>query len=199
MNTEDTVFPYYRKRLAAGYRNYQAVGWESEEAQRMRFAAMADNVGLEGCSLLDVGCGLGHLYEYLSKRGLNIVYVGIDFIPEMIARAQRLYPEVNFFVQDIFAHTPDQPYDYVYASGMFNLRVGDNMALLDRALMHICTLCRRAAVISMLSEESQNIEKEYFYYSSNKVLMLAKRYFGARQVISGYLHNDFTLICRIEN
>ena len=196
MDIKDIIYPYYQKRLAMGYRDYRALGWESDEAQKMRFAVLTDNLDLEGCRLLDDGCGLGHLYDYLVGFDLNIAYIGIDFIPEMIEQARILHPEVDFLVQDIFSHIPEQPYDYIYASGKFNLRIDDNMDLLDKTLMRMRTLCRRAVVLNLLSDESQDMEEGYFYYSSAEVSVLVRRYFESLQVISGYLHNDFTIVCR---
>lgn len=55
-----------------------------------RFAAL---VG-PGASVLDVGCGPGHIGRYLADRGL--VASGLDLSPEMVARARQLNPAMTF-------------------------------------------------------------------------------------------------------
>lgn len=50
--------------------------------------------------VLDVGCGYGRLSEWFGY------YSGIDFSPEFIAEAKRLYPGKEFIVGDI----KDMPY-----------------------------------------------------------------------------------------
>lgn len=45
--------------------------------------------------VLDVGCGYGRLSEWFGD------YTGIDFSPEFISEAKRIYPGKNFIVGDI--------------------------------------------------------------------------------------------------
>lgn len=51
-----------------------------------------------GCVLLDLGCGPGHVTEFLQNAGGNVV--GIDLAPEMIAEASRQFPGCRFQVAD---------------------------------------------------------------------------------------------------
>ena len=56
-----------------------AVGWlDGKQNQAKRFETLL-NIGVqEGDSILDLGCGLGHMVEHLEKIGLNVRYTGID-------------------------------------------------------------------------------------------------------------------------
>jgi len=56
-------------------------------------------VGLPGTSVLDVGCGPGHVGRYLSERGLQVT--GFDLSPAMIKQARRLNPSMTFEVADM--------------------------------------------------------------------------------------------------
>lgn len=66
---------------------------------------------MEG-SVLDVGCGLGHLYPLLMEH--VTAYVGVD-VPEMIAQAKRYFPNVSFVAGDIYDLSPFGMYDTVCA------------------------------------------------------------------------------------
>lgn len=45
--------------------------------------------------VLDAGCGYGRMSEYFTK------YVGVDFSPDFIEEAKRLYPDKEFIVADL--------------------------------------------------------------------------------------------------
>lgn len=53
---------------------------------------------LERRSLLDVGCATGELYRYVARYHLDLAYRGIDVSAPAIERAQRKYPQGQFFV-----------------------------------------------------------------------------------------------------
>jgi len=54
-------------------------------------------------SLLEVGCSSGYYSEALALRGVNCVYAGCDYSPEFISMARRLYPAIDFRIEDATA------------------------------------------------------------------------------------------------
>lgn len=100
----------------------EGVQW-STDGQRFRFEklvalATAEHGSLKGASILELGCGLGHFYEFL-KQSYSVDYLGIDLVPEMIYKARDKHPEANFMVNDADSVLGLQ-YDYVFLSGVFN-------------------------------------------------------------------------------
>lgn len=71
------------------------------EKQRVGFAARY--IPAES-SVLDVGCGVGSLLNYLPER---VTYVGIDILATSIKRAQARHPGKTFVVADIVNETPE--------------------------------------------------------------------------------------------
>lgn len=51
----------------------------------------------------DLGCGCGHIANYLHDRGLDVC--GIDLSPEMIKQAQNLNPNITFQQGDMLSLT----------------------------------------------------------------------------------------------
>ena len=51
-----------------------------------------------GESILDLGCGTGHLAQAIAESGAQVV--GIDASPEMVERARKAYPHIEFLVAD---------------------------------------------------------------------------------------------------
>ena len=91
----------------------------------LRFRAIKEQVNKNGLKILDYGCGLGYLYDYLSKTKFSFEYTGIDMVPQFIDSCKSKYPKACFDLID-----PTRPicgeYDIVFASGVFNLMTHDS-------------------------------------------------------------------------
>lgn len=229
INRIDKINSYYEKNFAElekiydvldkeaakniNAQNYKILGWESRQAQYTRFAAFTKNVDLKNKSLLDVGCGLGDLFHFItSGLGISVKYVGIDISSRMIETAKKqleilkanglkLEPSnvstVEFLQADLFYKNFNGRYDWIYASGIFNLNLGNNQEFLENAFKKFALLKKDGFACSMLNQRSQDKEEPYYYYNPSDVKNLAQSV-GAKsvQIIDDYLENDFTLIAR---
>jgi trans-aconitate methyltransferase len=96
--------------------------------QNLRFHILTENLPLEGSvKVLDFGCGFGDLLSFLERARpkLDLYYVGVDLMPEFIKEARRRHPHGQFFESQYFAPEEFQ-FDYVFASGTFNLKYFDD-------------------------------------------------------------------------
>lgn len=75
-------------------------------------------------SLLDLGCGLAHFYEFMQAHGVtNIEYSGIDLSEKYLSVAKEKHPGVSFRALDVRAEPELMgTYDYVVMNGLFNYR-----------------------------------------------------------------------------
>lgn len=189
--------------------NYKILGWESRQAQYARFSAFLKAVDVNNSSVLDVGCGLGDLYHFItSGLNLNVNYFGVDISQKMIDLAQSQLkilkeaglklPEnnkstVSFLCADIFKQSVSCA-DWVYSSGIFNLNLGNNMDFLEKAFYRFKELSGKGFVCSMLNERSDDKESPYFYYSPECVKKMAEKLNPSKILIDdSYLKNDFTI------
>lgn len=192
---------YYEANMDKGLPDYSMLGWESEEAQALRFEMLAANVPLQGRKILDVGCGVGNLAEYLGRRSIQSDYTGVDILQSMICRAKEKKLGARFLHCDIFKENPfkNEKFDVVYSSGIFNLNLSNNMEFLRRAIDTFLDLSDGIVAFNLLSNKSLDKEDKYFYYDMEKVENLIRNEFSSRMksvdLICGYLHNDFTVIC----
>jgi len=60
--------------------------------------AHLDSLGFfkDGSSVLDIGCGLGYIAEYILKNRLNVTYLGIDIDSNRIRHCQNRFRQPNF-------------------------------------------------------------------------------------------------------
>ena len=82
MNNKKSIIieHYMEKAKDFNIPDYQVLDWESQEAQETRFKAFLDHFDIRKSVLLDVGCGLGNLAEYIDKQNITLYYIGVDII-----------------------------------------------------------------------------------------------------------------------
>ncbi len=129
------------RRLAALPGDAQRVGWPARWVQLLAFEMLAGIADLHSADVLDVGCGLGDFYAYLAARGGVGTYRGVDLSPDFVAEAQARYPGASFAVADVLAEGVE-PADYVFASGLFDVRTPDSPAMLRAVLRRLFALAR---------------------------------------------------------
>lgn len=81
-------------------------------ARRMMFVAQR----VKHHSVLDVACGLGHLYPVLPPQVW--IYKGVDSSVEMIKRAREYFPGVEFEIADVYDLACEEIYDTVIAMSL---------------------------------------------------------------------------------
>lgn len=122
---ETSYLDPYREAVAKYGPGFFATLWGSREAQQLRFDVMIDLAGLDGCTILDIGCGHGDFAVRLLERNIAFTrYLGIDAMPEMIEAARgrdlaRCMFEVADPIADPSILAREQP-DFACISGTLN-------------------------------------------------------------------------------
>jgi ubiquinone/menaquinone biosynthesis C-methylase UbiE len=180
---------------------YEILDWEDQESQFCRFEVLARRIDISGKSLLDLGCGVGDLCSYLQQRGIEASYTGVDILEKMILEARRRCPPGRFIQADLLRENPfgDERFQIAFCSGIFNLETGNNEKLLDDYLKRLQELTTETVVINLLSIVSRDQQDRYHYFDPESVLKRAGGLYPRVEIESGYLSNDFTLICRQES
>ncbi len=76
------------------------------------------------CTLLDVGCGMGDMGDYLLKKGYHrVIYTGIDALDEMVESGRRKYPGISLMKQEFLSESFRSPFDFLVCSGAMNVRM----------------------------------------------------------------------------
>jgi trans-aconitate 2-methyltransferase len=67
-----------------------------------------------GETVLDLGCGTGHLTHQIAERGAKAI--GLDSAPPMVAQARINYPGLRFLLADAASFTLPDPVDAVFSN-----------------------------------------------------------------------------------
>jgi len=195
----DKIKRHYAHRVVPGRAHFDILDWAAPETQQQRFEILADNVELQGRSLLDVGCGLGDLASFLDKRGIEVEYTGVDVVEQMVIRARELHPSRSFECVNIF----DDPealggstFDIVFCSGTLNLDLSNNLEFVKTALPAMLCRTKESLVVNMLHARMAPGEPQYFAYNPDTICAILKPLCSEVRLIDDYLPNDFTVIAK---
>lgn len=136
------------RRIGARYRRRWHRSYASNKLRfDPAFTATADLLEGRDVALLDVGCGLGLLGQYLRERGWNGAYLGVDFdavkVDAARAAAQATSNGLAFEVGDARGSMPAYSGDVALLDVLHYLERDDQQALL-------CELATRVAPGGML-------------------------------------------------
>lgn len=180
----------YQQRYAAHGYSPRALGWDKGK-QFLRFHQLTSNWNLAGASILDVGCGFGDFVGYLRSMGIEArAYTGIDLVGEFVAEGRRRFasPGVTFLQTALEDYAPPFAFDYVIASGTFNLKLEgvDGYELIRQSLARMFSLSRVAVSADFISNRVDHAHEHNFNSAPETILSMA--YGLSRNVI---LRNDY--------
>jgi len=169
------------------------LGWSSWQAQQTRFAALMDVGPLADRSILDVGCGVGDLYEYLTRQGLSISYTGYDLVARNCQDGARRHPAATFLTTDVLETTEAEAFDYVLASGIFTFTGDDWHGTVGATLRRMYELCRVGFAANFLSSYSPSRIDKLFYVDPAEIVGMCQQLTNSFKLRHDYMENDFTV------
>lgn len=195
---------HYERRVDETRPGYDILDWSSRESQHIRFEVLLrvlrqNFTAAERPRLLDVGCGLADLAEYLGREHCDVVYAGADITHKVLGEARRRRPACDLLQADVFAAPPFRPhtFDALYCSGVFNLKLGNNDEFVVRAIGALVALSRRLVVVNMLHRRTRHPYPHCHYFDPETIVRGVERAGLAIDIIDDYLENDFTLVVRV--
>lgn len=152
-----------------------AVQMSSLDSQERRLRVLAENLREPDASVLDFGCGTGHLCWLLRReRGFRGRYTGYDLSGEALALARAHHPEAHFEQRDILRDGVGGYFDYAVISGVFNNRIGDNWAFLTATLRTLFPHVRRGLTFNALSAYVDYRDEGLYYADPEQVFRFCK-------------------------
>ncbi len=106
---------------------FEGAGWTKKKSYAdRRYRVMLDVIrpATSPVSVLDFGCGISHLYEYIKKNDVpNIVYTGLDLSDSYLALSRAKFPDVTYHQVDLMDPVTTIPeFDYIIMSGVLTYK-----------------------------------------------------------------------------
>ena len=196
------VANYYTDKLQQFGTTSKGVDWKSEESQYLRFQQLLKVIDTNhSFSVLDYGCGFGSMYAFMKEIFTDFHFSGFDISESMIQKAKELFNNEN---TSWFAELPqNQTYDYVIASGIFNVKINHTetewRAYVLDTLHHFNQLATKGFSFNILTSYS---DKEYMrndlhYANSLELFDYCKRKFSKYvALLHDYPLYEFTILVK---
>ncbi len=195
----------YSKRFDNYNNTPKGVFWNSKLSQDLRLNIILNkilqNTKNEKCSIADVGCGYGRLYEIIKERNLDnkFQYYGFDINQNLInfCKNNKEFENVEFAISAF----PFKNIDYVVISGTYNLTPTNNIPLWEDYIIKNLTsnwkLVKKAMIFNCLIKEKRKIEKKLYYTELSWIKKICERKFCYPEVIKhNLLKDDITIILK---
>ncbi len=143
---------------------------------------------------MDVGCGFGDLYRFLSKRKINVKYTGIDINPKLLSVARKQNPQCLFEKRDLLKDKfGENQFDYVFGSGIFNAKLENNELFTHEMISEMFRIGRCGVSVNLMSTYVDYQEEHLHYYQPENYFRLGKSMTRYAVLRHDYPLYEFTL------
>jgi SAM-dependent methyltransferase len=202
--TERAASPadYWNDRAERFGYDLRTLAYGSRQTQARKFEVLVSAVpAATRVRVLDVGCGFADLHSYMTARGFDVDYAGVDISERIVELARAARPELRIVHGDLLADDifPGESFDYVVSSGINCAAHGRNEGLERDMLARMFARCTRSVAMGLQSsvylERHPEKADSTSWYSDPAALAE----FALRQVTPwvtlrhDYMPHDFTL------
>jgi ubiquinone/menaquinone biosynthesis C-methylase UbiE len=185
----------YNDRYDLYGNNLKTVGWGTSEDQILRFEILFRGLNPKGKTILDVGCGLGDLIDYLDKvTNGDFYYIGVDIAEKLISSAKEKYfrPNVKFYVGDVFLDVFN-PVDITVLSGALSFKTTGIEEYAYETMKRMFELSKEAACLNFLSKYVDFEAEKNQHYIPEIMFMKAKEFTKRVVIYHDYPLYEFTI------
>lgn len=187
--TKDTCRKHYEETLKRYGNSPKGVNWKDAESQNLRFQILCEVDDLNGRKIHDIGCGLGHLLDFLSQKGVSCEYVGSDISPLMIQTAKQRLSTAQLYVADILEDKTREwmKADYLFTSGLFYVRSDADIdtwrQFVQAMLLRMFSLASTGIAFNMLTSCVDYKDPNLFYQPPGETMDFCIQNMSRRVVI----------------
>ena len=136
-------------------------------------------------SLIDLGCGMGHLYNFLLERDFRGSYLGLDFVSEFIEIACEKYHKssVRFEVFDIRKDILPNGFDYIILNGVFNNKMSDNKEFMLDTINKLFKASGKGVAFNAMSTYVDYYDENLYYSNPLEVFDFCKKKLPGKVVL----------------
>jgi SAM-dependent methyltransferase len=188
------IYKHYEKCLDKYGDSHLGVDWPNKEDVYKRFDMMLSVIKDKNTkfSLLDFGCGCGHLLEYIEENKLNIEYSGLDISTKFYECCKNKFPNHKFYNLDILNDNIESipNFDYIILNGVFTeKRELDDEQMFDFFSNILKTLFKKVNIgiaFNIMCPIVDFKRDELFYLSYDKLGLFLKNNLSRHYIINNH-------------
>lgn len=155
------------------------VDWPKIEDVDKRYNVMLDIIKDKStkATLLDFGCGLSHLYEYLLHNNItSINYSGLDISEKFTEASKKKFPNITYYNIDLLSdnHLELPLFDYIIMNGIFtekrDLSHSEMFGFLCKLINKVFTYVEIGIAFNVMSPVVDWYDDKLFYLSIDQIL-----------------------------
>jgi hypothetical protein len=184
-----SIQEYFPPQTSGIVGDLEALRWPRKPLDlTARFATLLSEVDFDSYSrdrplrLLDVGCGLGLLLDYLKLNQLldKVEYTGVDLLDWALQEVRGRWPDQRFDKRDV----RDEPYmkdefDYCIICGIFTVRMGNSyeeeVALAQSTLKALWPSVSVGLSFNSMSKHVDWERDDLFHWPLDDIMAFCKR------------------------
>lgn len=161
----------------------KGVDWPNEIDALKRYKVMMEIIEFdkshvvtgERVSVLDFGCGLGHLYDYISENSYDFDYTGADISELFVKSCRKKYPQGKFICIDILNGEggSEKQYDYILVNGVFTekreLTFEEMFQYVKKMISRLYSMCKYGVAFNVMSKNVDWERDDLFHLSLNEL------------------------------
>lgn len=185
---QDVIVQHYEKCFEEYGDSYKGVDWPNEQDALTRYGVMLDVVKQKPASILDFGCGLGHLYQYILNNKINVIYYGYDLSQTFVNVCKNKFTTIPFYSCNPLSA------DYVIANGVFTekctLGYESMVSHFSKTVKKAFDLARIGLAFNVMSTHVDWERDDLFHVSMDWMADFVIKVLGTRNFV---MRNDYGL------
>ena len=182
---------YYEDKLNIYKHGAKAVNWRDKKTQYLRFKKICEIGSFNKKKVLDVGCGLGHLKDFLKISKIKTNYIGIDISEKMILGAKKRSEDKNFYCLDILKISNKDirklKSDYVINCGLFTVKNNLNSdtwwRYMKKVIINMNKLSRKGISFNLMKNNVDYKDKHLHYQSIDQLVNFIEKKISKKIII----------------
>ena len=190
---------FYSPRLKSfGAGSAASVGFDDDERRKLRWKILVEGTSLsEVKKILDIGCGLAHMSEFLNGNGFHGSYHGFEALESFVTEGKKQYPNCDIRKHNYINDRVSETFDCIVSNGLFTLNTPNHWENLSIYLSRCFEMLDNNGVLAfnLFPDDVNFTDPQFAYFNIGKVIDLISKHTRSYIVRRDYLQFDVTFYC----
>ncbi len=183
---------YYENSFKRFGNNFKGMNWPSKKGQYTRFEELIKIGNLKNKTIHDVGCGNGEFLKFLKKKKVNFkFFFGSDISKIIIDQSLKNFKyskNCKFECLDILESKRVKKFDYVFASGIFNIKNNFKEKSWKKHTFSIIKklfqISKKGCSFNLITPYTTFREKKIYYQSVDELIKFLRKNVSKKIIIN---------------